>query len=81
MTVLVGESVVFIDDDEEVRRANAQSLELAGFEVRVFADGGDCTVDTQSGFSGRCCHGRAAAPDKVGSRCCGSLWSSIPTCR
>jgi two-component system, NtrC family, C4-dicarboxylate transport response regulator DctD len=38
MTVLVGESVVFIDDDEEVRRANAQSLELAGFEVRVFAE-------------------------------------------
>ena len=37
MTVLVGESVVFIDDDEEVRRANAQSLELAGFEVQVFA--------------------------------------------
>ena len=38
MTVLVGESVVFIDDDEEVRRANAQSLELAGFEVQVFAE-------------------------------------------
>src|SRR5215213_643692 len=37
MTIPVGESVVFIDDDEEVRRANAQSLELAGFEVRVFA--------------------------------------------
>ena len=37
MTILVGESVVFIDDDEEVRRANAQSLELAGFEVQVFA--------------------------------------------
>jgi two-component system, NtrC family, C4-dicarboxylate transport response regulator DctD len=28
--------VVFIDDDEEVRRANAQSLELAGFEVQAF---------------------------------------------
>jgi two-component system, NtrC family, C4-dicarboxylate transport response regulator DctD len=37
MTILVGESVVFIDDDDEVRRANAQSLELAGFEVQVFA--------------------------------------------
>ena len=30
-------SVVFVDDEEEVRRANAQSLELAGFEVQTFA--------------------------------------------
>jgi two-component system C4-dicarboxylate transport response regulator DctD len=29
-------SVVFVDDDEEVRRANAQSLELAGFDVQAF---------------------------------------------
>lgn len=28
--------VAFIDDDEDVRAANAQTLELAGFEVRVF---------------------------------------------
>ena len=37
MTASAGESVVFVDDDEEVRRANAQSLELAGFEVQAFA--------------------------------------------
>jgi two-component system C4-dicarboxylate transport response regulator DctD len=35
MTAPACESVVFVDDDEEVRRANAQSLELAGFEVRA----------------------------------------------
>lgn len=37
MTASAGESVVFVDDDEEVRRANAQSLELAGFDVQAFA--------------------------------------------
>src|SRR3712207_2788131 len=37
MTASACESVVFVDDDEEVRRANAQSLELAGFEVQAFA--------------------------------------------
>ena len=37
MTASACESVVFVDDDDEVRRANAQSLELAGFEVRAFA--------------------------------------------
>jgi len=31
------ESIIFIDDEEEVRRANAQSLDLAGFEVQAFA--------------------------------------------
>ena len=37
MTASACASVVFVDDDEEVRRANAQSLQLAGFEVRAFA--------------------------------------------
>src|SRR3712207_5779893 len=37
MTAHACERVVFVDDDEEVRRANAQSLELAGFEVQTFA--------------------------------------------
>jgi two-component system C4-dicarboxylate transport response regulator DctD len=30
--------VVFVDDEEEVRRANGQSLDLAGFEVETHAD-------------------------------------------
>ncbi len=37
MTAHACGNVIFIDDDDEVRRANAQSLELAGFEVRAFA--------------------------------------------
>ena len=37
MTAPACESVALIEDDEEVRRANAQSLELAGFEVQGFA--------------------------------------------
>ncbi|MGU3539300.1 sigma-54-dependent transcriptional regulator [Methylobacterium sp. A54F] len=31
------ERIVFVDDEEDVRRANRQSLELAGFDVEVFA--------------------------------------------
>ncbi|GJD51176.1 C4-dicarboxylate transport transcriptional regulatory protein DctD [Methylobacterium crusticola] len=30
--------IVFVDDEEEVRRANRQSLDLAGFAVEAFAD-------------------------------------------
>ncbi len=30
--------VVFVDDEEEVRRANGQSLDLAGFSVETHAD-------------------------------------------
>jgi hypothetical protein len=29
--------VVFVDDEEEVRRANGQSLDLAGFSVETHA--------------------------------------------
>lgn len=32
------ERVVFIDDEEDVRRANRQSLELDGFDVETFGD-------------------------------------------
>lgn len=34
---------VFIDDDPDVRAANAQTLELAGFDVRVF-DGAEAAL-------------------------------------
>src|SRR3954462_1622405 len=47
-----GESVIFIDDDEEVRRANAQSLELAGLEVQVFASAEDARLALSSQFPG-----------------------------
>jgi len=30
------QSVIFIDDEQHIRQANAQTLELAGFEVQVF---------------------------------------------
>jgi two-component system, NtrC family, C4-dicarboxylate transport response regulator DctD len=48
----VGESAIFIDDDEEVRRANTQSLELAGFEVQAFASAEDARLALSSQFPG-----------------------------
>ncbi|MDH6667467.1 UNVERIFIED_ORG: DNA-binding NtrC family response regulator [Methylorubrum zatmanii] len=33
------ERIVFIDDEEDVRRANRQSLELDGFQVETFEAG------------------------------------------
>jgi len=38
------ESFIFIDDDDEVRRANAQSLELAGLEVQAFGRGSKSAI-------------------------------------
>jgi two-component system, NtrC family, C4-dicarboxylate transport response regulator DctD len=46
------ESVIFIDDDDEVRRANAQSLELAGLEVQAFASAEDAQLAFSSQFPG-----------------------------
>jgi two-component system, NtrC family, C4-dicarboxylate transport response regulator DctD len=47
-----GESVIFIDDEEEVRRANVQSLELAGLEVQAFASAEDAQLVINSQFPG-----------------------------
>lgn len=44
--------VVFIDDDPDVRAANAQTLELAGFAVRVFADAESALAEVDENFTG-----------------------------
>lgn len=44
--------VAFIDDDPDVREANAQTLELAGFAVRVFADANSALAQLDEHFPG-----------------------------
>src|SRR5262249_903807 len=44
--------VAFIDDDADVRAANAQTLELAGFAVRVFADADEALAQLDEQFAG-----------------------------
>lgn len=44
--------VAFVDDDVEVRRANAQTLELAGFNVHLFETGAELISGTTAAFSG-----------------------------
>jgi two-component system C4-dicarboxylate transport response regulator DctD len=44
--------VAFIDDDPDVRAANAQTLELAGFEVRVFAEAHPALAGLDENFQG-----------------------------
>jgi len=44
--------VAFIDDDPDVRAANTQTLELAGFDVRVFADAQAALVEIDEHFHG-----------------------------
>lgn len=45
-------TVAFIDDDADVRAANAQTLELAGFDVQVFADAGSALTRLDENFPG-----------------------------
>ncbi len=44
--------VIFIDDEQSVRQANAQTLELAGFEVRAFARAEDALPRIDSDWPG-----------------------------
>lgn len=44
--------VAFIDDDEDLRRANLQTLELAGMEVRAFASAEAALREIDAGFPG-----------------------------
>ncbi|MGV6874341.1 sigma-54-dependent transcriptional regulator [Pseudochelatococcus sp. B33] len=44
--------VAFVDDDAEVRRANAQTLELAGLNVRLFETGAELVRATDAAFPG-----------------------------
>jgi two-component system C4-dicarboxylate transport response regulator DctD len=44
--------VLFVDDEPSVREANAQTLDLAGFEVRTFARAEDLLADLPPDWSG-----------------------------
>ncbi|MFD2252325.1 two-component system C4-dicarboxylate transport response regulator DctD [Pseudochelatococcus lubricantis] len=44
--------VAFVDDDAEVRRANVQTLELAGLDVRPFETGAQLVAAIDAGFPG-----------------------------
>jgi two-component system C4-dicarboxylate transport response regulator DctD len=44
--------VFFVDDDEKLRHANAQSLELAGMEVRPFAEAAAALKEVDRDFPG-----------------------------
>jgi two-component system C4-dicarboxylate transport response regulator DctD len=44
--------VAFIDDDADVRAANAQTLELAGCEVRLFPDANSALAQIDESFPG-----------------------------
>ncbi|MDF7777169.1 sigma-54 dependent transcriptional regulator [Sphingomonas sp. AOB5] len=46
------QTVFFVDDDAELRTANSQSLELAGIEVRAFADAQSALNEIDAGFEG-----------------------------
>jgi two-component system C4-dicarboxylate transport response regulator DctD len=44
--------VIFIDDDDDVRRATAQMLELSGFRARVFSSAKQALSDITGSFPG-----------------------------
>jgi two-component system C4-dicarboxylate transport response regulator DctD len=46
------DTVAFVDDDDDLRAANAQSLELAGFTVLAFASAGEALGAVDAGFPG-----------------------------
>lgn len=45
-------TVAFVDDDADLRRANAKSLELAGYDVRLFDSGGPALAAIGADFPG-----------------------------
>ncbi len=53
MTILVTDQpVLFVDDDEKLRQANAQSLSLAGIDVRPFGDAEAALREVTPDFTG-----------------------------
>jgi two-component system C4-dicarboxylate transport response regulator DctD len=53
MTILVTDQpVLFVDDDEKLRQANAQSLSLAGIDVRPFGDAEAALKEVTADFTG-----------------------------
>ncbi len=45
-------TVAFVDDEDEIRRANAQSLELAGFKVEAFASAQQALKELKQDYPG-----------------------------
>jgi two-component system C4-dicarboxylate transport response regulator DctD len=53
MTILVDrQTVLFVDDDEKLRQANAQTLELAGIDVRPLAGAEEALASIAADFEG-----------------------------
>ncbi|MBL0916828.1 MAG: sigma-54-dependent Fis family transcriptional regulator, partial [Sphingopyxis sp.] len=46
------QQLIFVDDDDALRAATTQSLELAEIEVRAFADATSALAEINAGFSG-----------------------------
>ena len=44
--------IIFVDDDDALRAATTQSLELADIEVRAFAEAGAALAEIDAGFAG-----------------------------
>jgi two-component system C4-dicarboxylate transport response regulator DctD len=44
--------IIFVDDDDALRAATTQSLELADIEVRAFAEAGAALAEIDEGFAG-----------------------------
>ncbi|MCD2172504.1 sigma-54-dependent transcriptional regulator [Rhizobium sp. C4] len=52
MSLQTGGSVYLVDDDRDLRRATAQTLELAGFEVQAFARAREALAALPADFAG-----------------------------
>ncbi|RHW17561.1 sigma-54-dependent Fis family transcriptional regulator [Sphingomonas gilva] len=48
----IPQAVIFVDDDPELREANVQALQLAGLEVRPFADARSALAAIEASFAG-----------------------------
>lgn len=51
-TDLAGLDIAFVDDDADLREANAQALQLAGFKVEAFASADALLAEIGPGFTG-----------------------------
>ena len=49
---LAGLDIAFVDDDADLREANAQALQIAGFKVGAFASAGALLAEIGPGFGG-----------------------------
>ncbi len=49
---LAGLDIAFVDDDEDLREANVQALQIAGFKAAAFASAGALLAEIGPGFAG-----------------------------